>query len=191
MDAPLLTSNDPDWQAYQDADDDYYLAVAGDEVRKYCGWHLFPSRTDVVPKLRIGSHGVIMLPSLHVTAVAEVALMLAADQLQVLDPASYEWFRYGVVQPLGVFMPNGLTNFMPALGPNLAQVTFTHGYTDIPRDLKQVVFELAEMAATVAASNAKDIQTPGFRLQLTQAGGATLNPAQMNRLAPYVARRTG
>jgi hypothetical protein len=66
-----------------------------------------------------------------------------------------------------------------------ASVTFTHGYDQVPAVIKEIAYELTTTTTEVPAGNAKDIQTPGFKLQLMQAYGATLNQDQKNRLANY------
>jgi len=44
--------------------------------------------------------------------------------------------------------------------------------------------------ADMPSGNVKDIQTPGFRLQLSQVPGLSLNQGQMDRLAPFKLSRT-
>ena len=66
----LLDINDPDWASFKSGDEDWYLAVAGDYLRVYCGWHLWPSITETITQLMIESMGIITLPSRHITDVA-------------------------------------------------------------------------------------------------------------------------
>lgn len=191
----LLTTQDPDWASFQNQDADFYVRAAGAEVRRHCGWHIFPSVTETVTDLRIGSQGIIELPSMHVTAVASVALQTPGVLMSAvtLDPGSYTWFDYGVIEAAAA-MGDGWSGFYYGPGSyapaptgqyGLATVTFTHGYAAVPDDVKSVVFELASSALEMNAGNVKSVETPGFRLQPTQNFGVNLNREQMSRLASY------
>lgn len=184
---PLTSVDDPDWAAFQTRDPAWNLTVAGREIRRYCGWHIYPNLQQAATNLPIGAHGIIQLPSLHVTDVAAV-LIQHTSHTTVLDPARYTWHEYGVIEPhdwawwsgCGVYGP-----FSPTYQLGHATVTFTSGYDEPPDDVKQVAFELATTTMEVNAGNVKEIQTPGYRLQTSQPYGATLNDDQKNRLAPY------
>ena len=198
---PLVSPADPDWLAFKDGDESYLLGAAGELIRRFCGWHIWPSLTETVPKLRVGSANLIMLPSLHVTDVSSVAV-----GSEVVDPNNYAWFESGYVQlgvnaawlgrafdhvgdgPGGGYAPDPgvarLAGVPNGLG-RLAEVTMTHGFIDVPVVVKQVAFELAAAAAEMPAGNVRDIQTPGFRLSLSQDAGLALNTSQMDRLAGF------
>lgn len=192
----LLTTQDPDWASFQNQDADFYVRAAGAEVRRYCGWHIFPSVTETVSDLRVGSQGIIELPSMHVTAVASVALQVPAGPLidaVVLDPGQYTWFEYGVIESAAA-SGDGWSGFYygsagyapaPAGRFGLATVTFTHGYAVVPDVVKSVAYELASAALEMKAGNVKSVDTPGFRLQPTQNFGVNLNGEQKCRLASY------
>lgn len=184
---PLVTADDPDWFAYKDGDESFYLRAAGDLIRRWCGWHIWPNETVTVPNLRVGSAGIIMLPSLFVTDVSEV--QVAGE---VLDPDGYVWHREGYVQvPTTAGWTGGYYGYIPggyapaAPGGSFAEVTMTHGYFDVPIEIKQIAFELVNAISELPAGNVKDIQTPGFRLQLSQDPGLALNVGQKDRLAPF------
>lgn len=184
---PLIPVDDPDWIAYKDGDESFYLRAAGDAIRRYCGWHIWPSLTVTVPKLRVGSGGIIMLPSLYVTDVDDVQV---GDS--VLDPADYMWFQEGYVQvPVAAAWTGGYYGYLPGgylPGANVgryAEVTMTSGYAEVPAEIKQVVFELVNSVSDVPAGNVKEIETPGFRLELSGFSGLNLNEAQMGRLAAF------
>jgi hypothetical protein len=185
----LLTTQDPDWAAFQNQDADFYVRAAGAEVRRYCGWHIYPSVTETVTDLRIGSQGIIGLPSMYVTAVASVALQTPGPLMSavVLDPGSYTWFDYGVIESAAALGDGWSGFYAPALGGQfrLATVTFTHGYAAVPDAVKSVVFELASSALEVNTGNVKSVDTPGFRLQPTQNFGVNLNREQKSRLGSY------
>jgi hypothetical protein len=184
---PLVTADDPDWIAYNSGDENLFLNSAGELVRRFCGWHIWPSLTATVGKLRVGASGIVMLPSLFVTDVFEVKI---GDS--VLEPDDYMWFREGYIRvPVeaawsGGYYGYGAGGYLPGPTPGkFGQVGMTHGYDAVPLELKSVIFELAASAAEIPAGNVKDIQTPGFRLQLSQAGGLTLNSGQMDRLSGF------
>jgi hypothetical protein len=60
----------------------------------------------------------------------------------------------------------------------------------LPAEVKQIAFELASTTAEMPSGNVKDIVTPGFRLQLTQNPGLSLNAGQCERLAQFKLSRT-
>ena len=149
-----------------------------------------------VPKLRLGSNGIIELPSLHVTDVRKVAWEGAtpADD-QVIDPSEYVWFEYGTVQlkrppdtyPKGFYGGYGYVpgGYLPSPYVVTASVLMTHGYAELPKVVKQVAFELAAAAEELPVGNVKDIQTPGFRLQMSESTGLALSNGQMGRLSAF------
>jgi hypothetical protein len=191
----LLDPADPDWAAFQAQDPNWFLAAAGDAIRVYCGWHIYPNIQVTATNLPIRSRGIIMLPSTLVTDVASVTLQDPTGQNpQTLDPAQYDWFEYGAIEPIGwhwwsayggfYYGPDNWS-FLPMYQFGLATVVFNSGYAQCPRDIKEIAYELTMATTPVPAGNVKEIQTPGFRLQLMQAYGMTLNADQKNRLANY------
>lgn len=201
----LVTINDPDWALYQSQDPAYLLGVASDTIRKYCGWHIFPSTEFTLDKVKIGSWGKIMLPSLMLTDVASVFVRLTPDdELIELDPTSYTWFENGYIQPMGFAWWVGQYGgyyggyygaTVPPYSYGLATATFTSGYAECPGDIKDLAFELAQgsmnLPAGVSSGNVKQIQSPQYSLSLggdSSGGGgsgSSLNPDQKNRLASY------
>lgn len=190
----LLSATDPDWAAFKAGDEAYFLKAASDAIRHYCGWHIFPSVTTSLDKLRVGSGGIIELPSKHVTDVQAVA-MVYRDSEAVLDEDQYVWFDYGTVQlrnppsrhPWGYyggygFMPGG---YLPGSPLNIVRVDLTHGYEECPMEIKQVAFELVNSSTDLPSGNVREIWTPGFKLQLSQAAGMSLNPQQRDRLSVF------
>jgi hypothetical protein len=104
-------------------------AVAG--IRRHCGWHVSPSRTESVV---LDGHGgpVERLPSLHVTEVGEVR-----DAGAVLTyRADYRWSAMGLLKRTrGSFSPHFRD----------VEVTFTHGHDDVP-DLVGLVHSVVSRA---------------------------------------------
>jgi hypothetical protein len=191
----LLDPNDPDWAKFQAQDPDWFLAVAGDAIRDYCGWHIYPNLQLNVSNLEIGTRGLINLPAMLVTDVISVTIQASnAEQNMLLDPAEYNWYDYGVIEPLswhwwsaygGFYYGPDNWSFLPIYQYGLATVVFNAGYTECPRVIKEIAYELTTVTSEVAAGNVKEIQTPGFRLSLMQAYGATLNADQKNKLSKY------
>jgi hypothetical protein len=193
---PLCDPNDPDWASFQAQDPNYFLAVAGARIRTYCGWRIYPNDTDTKDKLRVGTNGRIMLPSLYVTDVASLSIQTGPDTTIDIDPDMYEWFPTGTIMPLGLtgwgwgsysgyYYGPDTPAYLPWMNFGYATVTFTHGYPAVPADVKNVAYELAEVAAEMTAGNVSGITTPGYQLTLTRNAGLNLNAEQMDRLAPY------
>ena len=188
--ASMLTPADPDYVAFKSGDETYYLDLAWAFIQRWCGWHISPSLTMTVPKLFIGSAGLVMLPSLHVTDVSEV--LIGENPTPLLD-SDYTWFRQGFIHLNGVYAAGSAwSGFWGGYNHDRRQVavTMTHGYDTVPIDLKQVAYELVNSTADMPSGNVKDIQTPGFRLQFSQAAGFNLNDGQAERLSPYKLSRT-
>jgi hypothetical protein len=186
---PLVTTDDDDWAAFQTNDPDWNMRLAGREIRKYCSWHIYPNLVRTVRNIPVGSHGIMQLPSLMVTDVASVAIQSCDGTLTVLDTDRYNWFDYGVIQPIGWDWYGSYYgwdwSYLPVYQFGLATVTFSSGYEIAPEDVTAVAYELVTTTMEVSAGNVKDIQTPGFKLEVTQPYGATLNTDQRNRLSPY------
>ena len=191
----LLDPADPDWAKFQAHDPDWFLHVAGEAIRVYCGWHIYPNLKVTVPNLEIGTRGTIMLPSTKVTDVSSVTLQSPGDQEDtLLEPSGYTWFENGVIEPFGFsnwssysgyyYGPDNWS-YLPVYQHGYATVVFDSGFSEVPTVIKEIAYELTTTTTEVAAGNVKEIQTPGFRLQLMQAYGATLTADQKNRMVNY------
>jgi len=99
-------------------------------VRGYCGWHIAPSRGGSSETFDAIAGNVLLLKSLHVTAVASVT-----ENGTAVDPADYSWTEAGV-----------LTRrcWSWATGPIV--VTYTHGHPDVPSEVAGVVRAVAQRA---------------------------------------------
>lgn len=191
----LLDPADPDWASFQQQDPDWFLAVAGDAIRDYCGWHISPNYNFTETNLRIGSRGLIQMPSLLVTNVESVTIQdPTGESPWLLDPTQYTWFDNGVIEPTtlqqwyayaGYYYGPDNWSYLPMYQFGYATVVFDSGYDETPRVIKEIAYELTTITTEVAAGNVKEVQTPGFRLTLQQAYGATLNADQKNKLAKY------
>lgn len=171
---PLVTTADPDYEKFKAGDEDYLLRVASDAMRDYCGWHLSPSITETYRQLRLGSQGLVMLPSRYVTDVSQVV------SGQVIDPSAYEWFPDGWIQ---------LASTVQFCTVALVDVTMTHGYAELPANLKQIAFELAQQTATSSGliSGVRSIKSPQYSADFTDAvkAGMSFSDEQLSTLNDY------
>jgi hypothetical protein len=199
---PLVTVDDPDYAKFKDGDEEYLLRVASDAIRDYCGWHIAPSITDTYRQLKVGSKGIVPLPSRYVTDVSEVALHDHDPEAtpQLVDPLDYEWYQDGWMESrtnyaagwgwpgLGYRGPDAP---YPAVGgaPLLVDVTMTHGYDELPANLKQIAFELAQSTATTSGliSGVKQISSPQYSASFSEEvkAGMTFTPEHLNTLRSY------
>lgn len=193
---PPLVSDSDDWGRYLRDDPEYFLRAAGQLIRVFCGWNIFPNRTETVGKLPVGARGVIMLPSRHVTNVEQVTLY-HGEHPHTLQPDDYLWHEAGYIERKGLsYWNDGWERGAYVLGsdpfyntvtePGHASVTFTHGFPELPADVKQIAFEVAEQAMAIRTGNIKMLEAPiGFRIQTSQNAGLSLNELQIARLANY------
>lgn len=201
----LIDPNDPDWAKFQQGDEEWYLAVAGDALREYCGWHLWPSVTETMTKRMVESKGIITLPTRYVTDVSAVVMQgnnePNANEPISVDPESYTWFPGGWIQlitpapggwgwgwPGAYYYGPDAPYYLPMYNFGLADVTLTHGYDVLPRDIKQVAFELSKTAQAMASTvpgNVKEVGSPQYKAVFGTAPGLTLNGDQKCRLANY------
>jgi hypothetical protein len=194
----LVSATDPDFAAFQSDDPVWFLAAAGREVRKYVGWHIYPNIQQARSKIRTGARGIVMLPSRYVTQVESLSLQWSAHQPpQFVHPDEYIWKVAGYIQMrgwlydagfnwYGGYFGNDQDFYYPAGNQAYASVTFQSGYTELPDDVKEICFELAEQSMTARTGNVKLTEAPGgFRVQTSQDFGLTLNDDQRNRLAVY------
>lgn len=116
------------------------------EVRAFCGWHIAPELSEVLILDGSGSR-TLLLPSLRVSAITEVV-----DDGTVLDPSSYEWSASGVLRRTGAARPS-LSTWGPRWSSALrgVQVSLTHGFPEMPLDVKTIVERLATRAVEGAS----------------------------------------
>lgn len=181
---PLVSKEDPDYASFQSGDDTFFLNAAGREVRKYCGWHIYPSKVEENVRREITRGGVILLKSLYVTDVSSV--IVDGRTLVPPPPAGQSWDAPGQPRPEYRWETAGIIHRTWPSWPrdDWATVSFTHGYDELPEDIKAVVFELAIKAKELPAGNIRSIGTAGFQYTLGQLG-LGLDDLQRNRLADY------
>lgn len=181
----LLQSSD--LTLFQGSDPDFFATAAGETIRNFCQWHIFPSITvtDTVP---IKPDGTIMLPSLYLTDVASVTI----DGL-VQDPTAYTWYAAGFIRrfredyfewPLWPLESEKPFREYPSPLARWADVTYTHGYDTIPAAVNAVGLELASRAMELPYGVANKITSGPYDIGLT-ALGLVLSDDQRRRLGPY------
>lgn len=127
------------------------LAVASGIVRDYCGWSI--SEESVTFTVDGSGTQLQSLPTLHLTAVAEVRLFGQALTASDVDAAGYEWSERGQL-----FRAIGWPNTFRCV-----QADVTHGYPVTPDGVLAVVLGLAGIG----------IPNPGGSLASKTVGGVT------------------
>lgn len=186
--APQLLSSD-DLALFQASDPDWFVNAAGEIIRGYCQWHIAPSIT-VTDNVPIQPDGTIMLPTLWLTGVASISI----GGIE-LDPSTYWWHRAGYIHrrnpdqpyfewPLWPLQDDTPFREYPSPLARHAQVTYTHGYPELPAQVKTVGFELASNAMELPAGLATQI-TAGPQSITFGALGMVLTDEQRRRLGPF------
>jgi hypothetical protein len=198
---PLVTIDDPDYAKYKAGDEEYLLRVACAAIRDYCGWHIAPSLTETKTQLKVGSKGIVMLPSRYVTDVAEVKVHNhdPTAEVVVIDPNNYEVFQQGWLEGVtyqvwgwgwpGAYYGPDAPYYQPVQSVLLVDVTMTHGYDELPDNIKQIAFELAHTTGTTGQliSGVKSITSPQYSTTFSDAvkAGMTFSDDQMHTLDDY------
>lgn len=183
---PLVTSDDDGWAGYLARDPDWFLAAAGDLIRSYCNWHIWPSLSFTGVRCKIGARGIIPLPTLKLTIVD--LLTVNGQTIPITDYTGYgSWIAWHPVCVEGVSQIG--FDFTHPAGA-YATVDFTHGYADIPPTVAELAYEIADRAMQFPAAAAVDVTAGPYRYVFGQRGGLTqlgisLSPDQKDRLAPY------
>ncbi|MBE5453502.1 hypothetical protein E3G52_000366 [Mycobacteroides abscessus] len=170
-----------DLAKFESGDPQFFLDAAEKEVRRYCGWHIAPSRREVDVRCVIGERGIIMLRSLHVTDVESVTV----DD-HILDRDEYDVDEAGFITRTRTTWPRG--RYWPVFGlpsPRYAYVTFTHGHPEVPEDVQAVILELASTGIELPASAATEATGGPFRVKFCGKAGLAMTRDQEERLANY------
>lgn len=102
-------------------------------IRKYCGWHIWPSAQVT---LRVDGRGSdhLWLPTLHITDVQEVKSSGHVISLDALD-----WSESGFIE---------LRNGRWSTRPRGIEVSLTHGFMEAPPDLVALASQIALRAVS-------------------------------------------
>lgn len=112
-------------------------------VRRYCGWHVTPDTSETVILDGPGGRE-LQLPSMHVTAVANVTARGVA-----VDPSTYTW------SPLGQLR---LTEGWWPYDYQTISVDLTHGFDEAP-DVAQII--LAVVARELSSPTGATVEQAG------------------------------
>lgn len=153
-----------DLALYQAGDPALMVDAAEAVVRAHCGWHIAPSRTETITLVG-SSASALFLPSLHVTAVTSVT-----EDGTVLDLADVLVSDAGVLTRLP-----GVSWTTP---DKTVAVNYTHGYAEVPADVKLIVLSLASRLPSTGVTRE---QAGPFVVQSEQQ----LTPIEMSTLAAY------
>lgn len=163
------------------ATEDERLAQAEAVVRAYCGWHIAPSRTEVLTLDGPGGF-LLTLPSLHVTAITEVTEKGTDLLPAVVLAADYSWSDAGIIANLCRHWRSSYSGIT---------VSLTHGWPVPPADVASVVAGVALRAVANPGSLVSE-QVGPFRNTYSQTsagassiGALSLFDSERQVLAPY------
>lgn len=180
----LVANDDPDLAAWQGFDQATFLGMVCAEVRSFCGWHVAPSLSVVSRRVYLGHGGLAVLKSTMVTSVDAVTFegeTLTAD-------CDYSWD-----EPKGWLRVHAERLPAPVrrgVAPSV-DVSYTHGFADVPPDVKAVIFEVLATSMELPASNADDVETVQYKFKLKSSVGVALSQQQQERLGRYRLRSFG
>jgi len=105
------------------------LGAATREIRKFCRWHIAPTRTETITVPVVYGRPV-WLPTQHLTDLVSVT-----NDGTVLDVAGIDWSADGEL---------GYLHWVT--GRRALVVEFTHGYETVPDDLVDLTLQIASRA---------------------------------------------
>lgn len=159
------------------------LEAASNMIRRYCGWHIYPS---VVFDLVMDGPGgtVLQLPSKYVTAVTSIT-----EAGSLTDAGAYRWSQLGEVERSVVFWQSGTWGSAWTRGYRTIEANFTSGYDEAPAELSMMVLTMTARAlasptgATREQAGQVSVQ---YALSSTHAsGGLALMSNDLEQLDPY------
>ena len=177
---PLLDPND--YAKFIGLDQDWFLGVAGQVIRDYCNWHIWPVISEQNILCPVSPNGKIILNSLHVVSVESITYQEVS-----LDPTDYTVFQAGWIQWNPFYVVNVASIAPEYVWPanvDWMQVSFTHGYDTVPTPVEEVGFEITMRAMEKPAGIAKELVVGPYRASFGEFG-MTLSEEQKCKLAPY------
>lgn len=186
---PALLNPD-DYVTFALGDQDWVLIAAGATIRKFCGWHVYPSLT-TTQTCTLAGDGTIILKSGHVTEI--VSIMLPWSD-QTLSPISYWLDQQASTVHWKGCPPNGSgwwvaggsigsTNAYPKY-QRKAIVEMTHGFEVLPPDVAEVGNELVMRVAEKPAGVAKSVTAGPYSYTFNEFG-MYLSESQKTKLSAY------
>lgn len=169
----LLSSTD--FQRFKSKDESWFLGTIGETIRDFCGWHIYPIKSDTNVAARIGNMGIIMLPTLNLVSVEALRLNGATLSSTVWTPS-----------PAGYITYTGFAG-RRARGAEVS-VDFTHGFEALPKTVAEVGYELTARTIEKPAGVVKHMTRGPTDIDFLEFG-AVLSDDQKARLAPYTVTR--
>lgn len=175
-----------DFALFKAKDEAWFLGQAGDTIRDFCGWHIWPQLSMINVDARIGNHGIIMLPSLNVVSVEELrwAGTVIAPELYTVHDSG--WIELTGATGFVALETSGTA--MRQLGVRSVSVDFTHGYEVMPRVVAEVGFELTGKTIEKPSGVVSSLTSGPYRFRFNEFG-AVLSEGQAARLGPYAIER--
>lgn len=148
------------------------LGAATREIRKFCRWHIAPSRTETA-KLAATYGRPLWLPSAHVTDIASID-----NGGTPLTITNVDWSESGEI---------GYAHWVT--GRRTVEVTFTHGYPTVPDDLVDLTLQVAARALGsplgIVREQAGAVSVTYSQAGFNIAGGTVLLEHERRQLAEY------
>ena len=189
-DVATLLAND--FQSFKTKDETWFLSVAADVVREYCGWHICPVVSDTLVPCEIGNRNIIMLPSLNVVSIEELAWWdgtLIPEDCYEVHPSGWLELRGWYPAGAGGFVaPRAIQTGLRGIQNRWVRVNFTHGFESVPKPVSEVLFELAAKTMEKPAGIVSDLTSGPYRFKFNEFG-AVLSEEQRHRLGPYCIER--
>lgn len=158
-----------------DGIDEFAWRAAVAAVRGHCHWHIAPSVTETV-KLDGPGHGMLQLPTLHLTDVT--AVVNDGEAIDLVDE-ELQWSERGAIRRKWRYWTRKWRG---------VEVTFTHGYPDFPQDVLAVARDMARagdrIGASALTSGPHQVQF-GVTGAGVQAGAVGMSDLQMRVLDRY------
>jgi len=153
------------------------IAYASAWIRAYCGWHIYPNQEDTLVLDTFGGQ-LLLLPTLHMTALG--AVVLTADTSTVA-PATLSWSQTGAIayRPAPGVFPIAVPCW--PIGLRTTQVTFTHGYAEVPDAIKAVAVGVAKRLP----AGFTNVSQEQAGLVTRSYGGINFTPAEQSVLNRY------
>jgi len=159
------------------------LDAASSLIRRYCGWHIYPS---VEFDLTMDGPGgtILQLPSKYLTDVASIT-----EAGTLTDASAYRWSQLGEVERATTFWQSGHWGSWWTLGYRTIQAAFTSGYADPPPELATMAMSMTSRALSSPTGATRE-QAGNVSIQYAlsssgAAGGLALMENDMAQLDPY------
>ena len=134
---------------YRGGDPDLVVAAAEGAVRSYCGWHIAPERTETVTAMSDGG-AALLLPTMQVRDVTAVNLLTTEGPVPEGSWRDTPRLTAGVLlRTSGTWLYGGVY-----------EVDCTHGYANVPPEVRAVVLDIANLLATAPGGVTRQVAGP-------------------------------